>query len=261
MLRAFAQGLINNNKPLRARSLKDHSSAFMSLTETTGKGAEADCVVLLPRDKAYQNVVLFMHGLGDTAAGWSQAMPQLGLAKTKFILPTAPIRPITMAQGYAMNGWSDIFAIAPGTREDEDGFNASTARLQAMIDQEKAKGIPTEKIIVAGFSQGGALALHLAMRAADHLGGVVCMSSWLPLAESYPDKMGPGMQAGFRILQCHGDVDNVVQYSWGKQSHEKLKDLGLKAEFETYSGLGHSANQAEMTRVADFMRKQFDKSA
>jgi Phospholipase/Carboxylesterase len=131
--RTFAQGLVTRGQ------LKPHHNhsqrASMSLTKTTGTGAEADSIVLKPAD--YRNVVIFMHGLGDTAAGWASNMPELGIPNTKFVLPTAPVRPISMAGGYAMNGWSDIYAIAANSREDSIGFDASAKRVQAIIDQEK----------------------------------------------------------------------------------------------------------------------------
>jgi Phospholipase/Carboxylesterase len=131
--RTFAQGLVTRG-PLKHHH--NHSQrASMSLTKTTGTGAEADSIVLKPAD--YRNVVIFMHGLGDTAAGWASNMPELGIPNTKFVLPTAPVRPISMAGGYAMNGWSDIYAIAANSREDSIGFDASAARVQAIIDQEK----------------------------------------------------------------------------------------------------------------------------
>jgi Phospholipase/Carboxylesterase len=133
--RTFAQGLVTRG-PLKHHHNHNHSQrASMSLTKTTGTGAEADSIVLKPAD--YRNVVIFMHGLGDTAAGWASNMPELGIPNTKFVLPTAPVRPISMAGGYAMNGWSDIYAIAANSREDSIGFDASAARVQAIIDQEK----------------------------------------------------------------------------------------------------------------------------
>lgn len=236
------------------------SSAALQLTRTRGDGNGGDGMVLAPSDQQYKYVVVWLHGLGDTADGWAAAMPGLQLPHTKFILPTAATRPITLNGGYAMPAWSDIRSIAADGPEDKQGLDASAARVQALLDKEKEKGIPSESMVVAGFSQGGALALHLCMRTADRLAACVSCSSWLPLAKDYPAAQGAGSKAGTPVLQCHGDVDNVVQYSWGQLSYTALKALGVRTRFETFRGMGHSGCPEEMETVSQFIKAELAKA-
>jgi predicted esterase len=114
-------------------------------------------IVLLPKSELYSKVVFWFHGLGDSADGWASHMSMFQLTDTKFILPTAPARPISLNNGYQMNGWSDISGLSEDAPEDRAGFDEAATRVNALIQQELDKGIPASKIIVGGFSQGGAL--------------------------------------------------------------------------------------------------------
>eukprot|EP00612_Vaucheria_litorea_P007512 CAMPEP_0171473450 /NCGR_PEP_ID=MMETSP0946-20130122/1847_1 /TAXON_ID=109269 /ORGANISM="Vaucheria litorea, Strain CCMP2940" /LENGTH=232 /DNA_ID=CAMNT_0012003213 /DNA_START=49 /DNA_END=747 /DNA_ORIENTATION=- len=226
----------------------------MSLTKTQGDGIGGEGVVFQPRDKAYKNVVIFLHGLGDTADGWASVMPTFNLSQTKFILPTASVRPITLNGGFPMPAWSDISSISNGSAEDKEGFEQSSLRIKSIVDNEKLKGILTNNIVVGGFSQGGAVSLHFCMRSENVLGGCIAMSSWLPFANEYPEVLGKGIREGTPILQCHGLLDSVVQYDWGKSSHEKIKSMSPSAKFETFSNLDHSACPEEIEKVNAFLK-------
>ena len=111
-------------------------------------------MVLLPKSGTYSKVVLWFHGLGDSADGWAGLMPELSVADAKFILPSATERPISINGGYEMPGWSDIFGLDMEADEDSKGFEESTARVNALITVELDKGIPSNKILLGGFSQG-----------------------------------------------------------------------------------------------------------
>ncbi len=123
-----------------------------------------------------------------------------------------------------IKGWSDIFGLQKTDREDRNGFDKSSARINEIIQKELDSGVPSSKIVVAGFSQGGALALHVSMRSAHKLGGCVALSTWLPLREEYPAAASENAKT-LPILQVHGDRDQVVAHQWGRSSHDLLKTI------------------------------------
>lgn len=122
-------------------------------------------------------------------------MPQFGLENTKFILPTASSIPISINGGMEMNGWSDIHGLSMDATEDREGFDLAAARINTIIQSEIEKGIPASKIAIGGFSQGGALALHVSLRSPNSFAGCVALSTWLPLRDDYPEKMSPAAKS------------------------------------------------------------------
>ncbi len=164
---------------------------------------------ILPPSGTYSNVVVWFHGLGDTANGWASMMPSLGLTNTKFILPTAPIRSISLNGGTPLNGWADILGLDPESEEDRAGLEESAARVEALVAAELARGLAPERIIIGGFSQGGALALHYSLRSTRRLGGCVALSTWLPLRGDYP-------AAASEEAKNHLDILQVRQIRWDR---------------------------------------------
>lgn len=150
---------------------------------------------MTPSSGSYSNVVLWLHGLGDTADGWADMMPSFSLEDTKFILPTAASIPISINGGMEMNGWSDINGLDMESPEDRQGFDLSAARINKLIKQEIDSGVPASKIAVGGFSQGGALALHVALRSPESYAGCVALSTWLPLRNDYPAALSQAAKA------------------------------------------------------------------
>jgi predicted esterase len=124
---------------------------------------------------------------------------------------------------------------------------------------EVAKGISSERIVVGGFSQGGALALAAGLQFSQKLAGIVAMSSWLPLSRSYPDKLGRHAKE-VPVLMCSGDVDNVVNPMFSSQSSKALSDIGVSVEFKSYPGLAHSANPVELRDVCEFLQRTLSSS-
>ena len=176
--------------------------------------------------------------------------------------PTAPTRPIALNGGMPMPGWFDIYGLDPESPEDVEGFAEATARVEALIAQQEAQyGVPSSKVAVAGFSQGGAVALHVALRHAEGpLAACVAMSSWLPLRSDYPAAFSEHA-ASLPILQCHGTDDPVVPMAWGQKSHELLGgDLGLtELTWRDYGGMQHSACMEEIADVASFLAEHFER--
>eukprot|EP00188_Purpureofilum_apyrenoidigerum_P000679 Plantae.Rhodophyta-Purpureofilum_apyrenoidigerum.ctg13118.p1 GENE.Plantae.Rhodophyta-Purpureofilum_apyrenoidigerum.ctg13118~~Plantae.Rhodophyta-Purpureofilum_apyrenoidigerum.ctg13118.p1 ORF type:complete len:241 (+),score=23.57 Plantae.Rhodophyta-Purpureofilum_apyrenoidigerum.ctg13118:172-894(+) len=208
--------------------------------------------LVVPSQSEHTATVIFLHGLGDTSGGWQPVVPALTLPHVKFVLPTAPIRPVTLWGGQSTTSWTDIFGLSATSPEDEDGFKMALGVVEDIIDEEESNGIPPERIVVGGFSQGGAVALTTLLRVRKRLAGVIALSTWLPLRNKYPAEMREENKA-IPLLMCHGDLDYVVQYEWGRKSSETLKRLGVNTEFHTISGMGHSADPQEILLVRQFL--------
>eukprot|EP00428_Durinskia_dybowskii_P078333 CAMPEP_0170361214 /NCGR_PEP_ID=MMETSP0117_2-20130122/3689_1 /TAXON_ID=400756 /ORGANISM="Durinskia baltica, Strain CSIRO CS-38" /LENGTH=184 /DNA_ID=CAMNT_0010615569 /DNA_START=127 /DNA_END=678 /DNA_ORIENTATION=+ len=184
----------------------------MQASRSDGAGGQG--IHFVPKSGQYKNLLIFLHGLGDTADNWASIMPSLQIADTKIVLPTARMRPILFDEGMLMSAWSDIYGLTEEAKEDRDGFNESADRVNSIVQQEIDKGIDPKRIVLAGFSQGGAVVLHTALRSSHALGGCVALSTWLPLRDDYPVALSASAQGSLRILQVHGDSDTVVGYNW-----------------------------------------------
>lgn len=177
----------------------------------------------------------------------------------KVVCPTAPTMPVTLNAGFQMPSWFDLRTLDMYGPEDETGIKEATKTIHQMIQSEISSGISANRIIVGGFSQGGALALYSGITFSETLGGIVGLSCWLPLHKSFPDarKASPSVP----ILQCHGEIDPVVPYKIGQLSHCSLKSFMTNAQFLSYKDLSHSSSQEEMRNVqVRVFRFEFAKS-
>lgn len=143
--------------------------------------------------------------------------------------------------------------------EDTIGFADSTRRIDNFIQSEIDKGIPPQRIVVGGFSQGGAVALHTALRSSHSLGGCIALSTWLPFRDQYPNAMS-AVASNLRVLQVHGDEDQVVSIHWGLTSFKVLKSMltNPTPEFIKIEGMGHSSDPEEMMEITRFLKYVFD---
>lgn len=208
--------------------------------------------------------VIWLHGLGDTAIGWSSFVTALQdkggvFDHFKFVLPTANERPITINMGMVMPAWADVKGLDPEAQEDVRGWRDSSARLDRLIDREEAV-ISARKIFVGGFSQGAALAYSEGLRGRRPLGGLVCFSGWVPMRSSYqPEELSHKFQNPLDkidILHCHGTADELVAVRWGRTSADFVRSLGLSVQFVEYAGMGHSACPEEIEKAAEFLQKK-----
>ncbi|XP_029815181.1 acyl-protein thioesterase 1 isoform X1 [Manacus vitellinus] len=175
-----------------------------------------------------------------------------------FILISRPVMPVSLNMNMSMPSWFDITGLSPDSQEDEAGIKQAAENVKALIDQEVKNGIPSNRIILGGFSQGGALSLYTALTTHQKLAGVVALSCWLPLRASFPQQ-GPigGVNKDIPVLQCHGDCDPLVPVMFGSLTVEKLKSMINPANvtFKTYSGMMHSSSLEEMMDVKQFIDK------
>lgn len=174
-------------------------------------------------------------------------MAQVRPSYMKVICPTAPTMSVTLNAGFQMPSWFDLRTLDMYGPEDEEGIKKASANIQTMIQSEISAGIPANRIIVGGFSQGGALALYTGLTSAHALGGIIGLSCWLPLHKSFPDaRKAPDT---LPIFQCHGDVDPVLPHKFGQLSHVSLKTFMKNAQFTSYQGLSHSSSNQEMDDI------------
>lgn len=174
-------------------------------------------------------------------------MAQIRPTYMKVICPTAPTIPVTLNAGFRMPSWFDLKTLVMYGPEDEAGIKSATENIQSLIRSEISAGIPAERIIVGGFSQGGSLALHSGLTFSKPIGGIIALSCWLPLHKSFPDAKKTSDTVP--IFQCHGEIDPVVPYKFGQLSHYSLKSFMKNAQFSSYPGLSHSSSEQEMDDV------------
>uniref|UniRef100_A0A4D5R9Z0 palmitoyl-protein hydrolase n=1 Tax=Scolopendra viridis TaxID=118503 RepID=A0A4D5R9Z0_SCOVI len=209
--------------------------------------------VVISASAKHTATVIFLHGLGDTGHGWASALASIQLPHVKYVCPTAPTMPVTLNNGFKMPSWFDLMTLDASGPEDEEGIKKAATAVHQLIEQEEKSGIPSNRIFVGGFSQGGALAMYSAFRYQKPLAGIIALSCWLPLNKQFPEMVIGNRETP--ILQCHGDIDPIVPYKWGVATHELLKSFIPHTEFKTYPGLMHSSCDEEMQDAKDFIIK------
>lgn len=224
--------------------------------------------VRIPATKTAKNAVIFLHGLGDTGEGWSwfpQVISQTGIlksqAETNFIFPNAPSIPITVNGGMRMPGWFDIYEFGnPKAKQDVDGFFKTCDLLKSLIKEQHEKhNIPLSKIVIGGFSQGAAISIATLSLLEEKIGGAVALSGFCPVSDALKSKI---QNANFEtpVFQGHGDVDPIVQHSFGEDTSKFYREAGFKDwTFKTYGGVAHSANDEELVDVIKFLSLILDK--
>ncbi len=202
--------------------------------------------------------VIWLHGLGADANDFVPAVKELHLPASmaiRFIFPNAPVRPISINQGYAMPGWydiseADIAGDETGAAEDSKGIEMSSQAMQGLIDRQREQGIDASRIIIAGFSQGGAIALHVGLHYPHKLAGVMALSTYLPWCA----RKQPKHAAGLPVLMAHGTEDEVVKTEYGRRSAEALKQLGCALEWHEYP-MAHSVCMDEIADISRWLQR------
>ncbi len=199
--------------------------------------------------------VIWLHGLGDDGNGWSQVVSALSLppgTAVRFLFPHAPMMPVSINNGHVMRAWYDIRDADLHARADLAGVRRSQAQLEALIAREKARGIAAARIVLAGFSQGGAIALYTALRHPERLAGIVALSTYLIDAASLVGESTPANR-DIPIFMAHGTQDPVVRFSWAELSRAALTEGGWTVEWHAYP-MEHSAVMEEIAAAGVFLR-------
>ena len=180
--------------------------------------------------------VIWLHGLGADGNDFAPIVPELvdpAWPALRFVFPHAPVRPVTINNGMSMRAWYDIAAFDLNARQDEAGMRASVAEVETLIAREHQRGVPSERIVLAGFSQGGAIALAAGLHHAEKLAGIIALSTYLPAYVVQPGERSAA-NAAIPIFWGHGSVDPVVVMQRGTDSRDLLQSLGYAVQWHTY---------------------------
>jgi phospholipase/carboxylesterase len=196
--------------------------------------------------------IIWLHGLGADGYDFEPVVDELKLpCAMRYVFPHAPMRPVTINGGFVMRAWYDIAAQDIDAAQDAAGIRASQRDIEALIAHETTRGIEPCNIFLAGFSQGGAIALHTALRRKEPLGGALALSTYLPLAGSAPGEMRPETRTT-PVFMAHGRHDTVVPYKLGIESRNALQELGYTVEWHEYA-MPHSVCNAELRDIETWL--------
>jgi len=215
----------------------------------------ADAVVLAPVAPASASVI-WLHGLGADGHDFVPVVPELKLPAApgiRFVFPHAPMRPVTLNMGMRMRAWFDIKTLTAEGRADEAGLAESTARLAGLIAAERTLGIASNRVVIAGFSQGAALALHGALRHPEPLAGILALSCYLPLQAALASELSEANRQT-PVLMCHGQFDPVLPLALGVMACNWLRAAGYRVEWKEYP-MQHQVCLAEIQDVSAWLRK------
>jgi len=194
--------------------------------------------------------LIWMHGLGADGHDFEPLVPELvdrSLPALRFVFPHAPVRPVTINNGYAMRAWYDIVGIDRRSAEDVAGIQASAAGITALIRAENDRGMATSRIALAGFSQGGAMALYTGIRHPETLAGIIGLSCYLPLGRELEAQRSPANQST-PIFMAHGSQDPVVPFALGDESRQRLVAAGYAVDWHAYP-MPHSLCEPEVREL------------
>jgi phospholipase/carboxylesterase len=200
--------------------------------------------------------VVWLHGLGADGNDFVPIVNELGLPDAmhvRFVFPHAPMMPVTLNGGYVMRAWYDVSFDGIEKRPDEAGIRASQAAIEQIITREKSRGIRADRIVLAGFSQGGAMTLHTGLRHAEALAGLMVLSSYLPLPHTLAAER-QSANAKTPIFMVHGEDDPVIAIELAERSVQQLKDSGYDVEWRTYP-MEHSVSMEEIGHIGAWLRR------
>lgn len=214
-----------------------------------------ETVEMEPMAKAEASVI-WLHGLGADGHDFESLVPELRLPArpaVRFVFPHAPIRAVTLNGGWRMRAWYDIVGLDRRAPQDAAGIRESAEGLRALVAREGERGVPAERVVLAGFSQGGAIVLHEGLRHPQRLGGLVALSTYLPLDQSLAAEAHPA-NAAVPIFMAHGTLDPTVPFALGDGTRRLLLESGYDVRFRTYP-MGHSVCLEEVADISAFLQE------
>ena len=200
--------------------------------------------------------VIWLHGLGADGYDFEPIVTELGLADTpaiRFVFPHAPMRPVTINAGAVMRAWYDVLGLEGARREDEAGVRESQASVEKLIARERSRGIPDARVVLAGFSQGGAIALQTGLRHSERLAGIMALSTYLPLAPTLAAEASPANR-DVPIFMVHGRDDSLIAIERAVMSRDLLRKAGYHVEWHDYV-MEHAVCREEIDDIAAWLRR------
>jgi len=202
--------------------------------------------------------VIWLHGLGADGHDFEPIVPELNLAghaDIRFVFPHAPVRPVTINGGVPMRAWYDVISLDRSGPQDEAGIRDSAASLLQLIEREKERGVDASRIVLAGFSQGGAIAMHTAMRVPQRLAGLMALSTWMPLESTIGEEVVDNSESQPRelpVLMAHGTFDPMLPLAAGQHAREIMQDAGFKVQWHEYP-MAHAVCAEEISEIRKWL--------
>jgi len=229
----------------------------MNSADSNTADAALECVELQTCDRPDASII-WLHGLGADGYDFVPVVKELqalGAPPARYVFPHAPMRPVTINGGYVMRAWYDILGAQIDRQEDRHGIEASQRQVLALIEREKSRGTPGQRIVLAGFSQGGAITLQTGLRLDEPLAGLVVLSSYLPLAASAPAQITAGARR-MPVFMAHGRQDQVIALARAEASRDALLRLDVRVQWHEYA-MAHSVCAEELGHLAAFLSEAF----
>lgn len=217
-------------------------------------------IVVTQGDGDIEHAIIWLHGLGASANDFPPIVPELGLSDARairFVFPQAPNRAITINGGMVMPGWYDIKGVTVEDKQDADGMRESQATLEALVQQQIAHGVPSENIIIAGFSQGGAVAYHTFLRSQYKFAGMLNLSTYLPFSDNVAGEQS-GVNKEVPVFASHGSLDPVVPIALGEDSISLLRELGYNVKWQSYP-MEHQVMMSQIKDIGAWINSVFEK--
>lgn len=216
------------------------------------------CVEIEPRVQPPRGSVVWLHGLGADGHDFEPIVPMLRRPDLRFVFPHAPAQPVTLNGGFVMPAWYDIRSLdLSPDRESEADIRRSTTLVEALLQREKDRGVPADRIVLAGFSQGAAMALHVGLRHAEALAGLVILSGYRVLPQCFSAERSEANRST-PILFCHGSFDPLLPLALGREAHDFMKEQMPAADIRWHHfPIEHSVSEAEIEVVARWLAERF----
>jgi phospholipase/carboxylesterase len=197
--------------------------------------------------------IIWLHGLGADASDFLPIVGQFSLpTAVRFVFPNAPLKAITINGGMVMRAWYDIAGFGPHATEDVDGLMQSVGIVRRLIQREVSRGIAPERIVLAGFSQGGAVVLHAGLTTVGPLGGILGLSTYLPAVRLF--KAADPIASEIPVMLAHGTNDQVIPIGLAQQSAEIIRSRGIAVDWSTYP-MGHEVSMQEIRDISEWLRR------
>ena len=214
-------------------------------------------IVIEPGSNPPDSAVIWLHGLGADGHDFEPIVPELKLPaelNVRFVFPHAPMIPVTINQGFVMRAWYDIKSDRIADEPDEAGIRSSAELVDAMVEEQIADGISANRIVLAGFSQGGAIVLQAGLRQANQLAGIMALSTYLPLPEKLAAEKTAANQ-DIAIFLAHGAIDPVIPVDLAYTTRGQLEKAGYKPEWQEYESMPHSVSLDEINHMSAWLRR------
>jgi phospholipase/carboxylesterase len=248
----------------QARQVRLHACVADRIHGVTSEGFKMQALqtVELAAVGEAEGSVIWLHGLGADGHDFEAIVPELkldGVLDLRFVFPHAPMRPVTINNGMSMRAWYDIFSLDRGGPQDEVGVRESSEILLQLVEKERERGVPIDKILLAGFSQGGAIALHTALRYPERLAGLMALSTYLPLQSFFASEVAANPQSQDRELPvfiAHGSLDPVLPMILGQRSAEIITAAGFNVKWHEYP-MAHAVCGEEIADIRNWLLAVF----